>query len=118
GEYGFTAAEFENVFGGMTAGGVISLVDGKVHRRGLEPMANKAVNLSGGSRCSPPGGYRRRLPDRGGDRGVDGPKPRLLTATQKTAAVKSFKDWTNYLLVTTVAALGWVSSQQNAALSG
>ena len=35
----------------------------------------------------------------------------VLTAVQKTAAIGNFKDWTNYLLVTTVAALGWVSAQ-------
>ena len=33
--------------------------------------------------------------------------------TQLTAALGFFKDWTNYLLVTTVAALGWVSSQKH-----
>ena len=37
--------------------------------------------------------------------------PPVLTAVQKTAAIANFKDWTNYLLVTTVAALGWVSTQ-------
>src|SRR6267378_437855 len=37
--------------------------------------------------------------------------PPVLSAAQKTAAMANFKDWTNYLLVTTVAALGWVSTQ-------
>jgi len=31
---------------------------------------------------------------------------------QKLRALEAFKDWTNYLLVTTVAALGWVSTKQ------
>jgi hypothetical protein len=35
----------------------------------------------------------------------------MLSATQKTSAIGMFKDWTNYLLVTTVAALGWVAAQ-------
>ena len=37
--------------------------------------------------------------------------PAILVAPQKTAAISNFKDWTNYLLVTTVAAMGWVSAQ-------
>ena len=39
------------------------------------------------------------------------PEASPILAVQKTAAIASFKDWTNYLLVTTVAALGWVSTQ-------
>jgi len=34
-----------------------------------------------------------------------------MKAEQKTKALEFFKDWSNYLLVTTVAALGFVSSQ-------
>ena len=30
---------------------------------------------------------------------------------QKLKALEAFKDWSNYLLVTTVAALGWVSTK-------
>jgi len=30
---------------------------------------------------------------------------------QRLRALESFKDWSNYLLVTTVAALGWVSTK-------
>jgi hypothetical protein len=30
---------------------------------------------------------------------------------QLTSALGFFKDWTNYLVVTTVAALGWVTAQ-------
>jgi hypothetical protein len=33
-----------------------------------------------------------------------------LGADTKTTALAFFKDWSNYLLVTTVAALGWVAS--------
>jgi hypothetical protein len=33
---------------------------------------------------------------------------------QQLKALEFFKDWTNYLLITTVAALGWVSTQQAA----
>ena|SRR5438132_1377604 len=36
------------------------------------------------------------------------PKDRL---DQKLKALDSFKDWSNYLLVTTVAALGWTSTK-------
>jgi len=36
--------------------------------------------------------------------------PVLPTAADATKALEFFKDWSNYLLVTTVAALGWVSS--------
>jgi hypothetical protein len=32
---------------------------------------------------------------------------------QKLKALGSFKDWSNYLLVTTVAALGWATSKGN-----
>ncbi len=35
---------------------------------------------------------------------------------QRLKALDSFKDWSNYMLVTTVAALGWVASN-NGALS-
>jgi uncharacterized membrane protein YhdT len=30
---------------------------------------------------------------------------------QKLKALEAFKDWSNYLLVTTVAAVGWISSE-------
>jgi hypothetical protein len=33
---------------------------------------------------------------------------------QKLKALDSFKDWTNYLLVTTVAALGWTTGKEAA----
>lgn len=36
---------------------------------------------------------------------------------QKLKALECFKDWTNYLLVTTVAALGWTSAKEGAILS-
>ena len=32
---------------------------------------------------------------------------------QQLKALEFFKDWSNYLLVTTVAALGWVASATN-----
>ena len=35
---------------------------------------------------------------------------------QQLKALEYFKDWSNYLLVTTVAALGWVSTQEEAVL--
>jgi hypothetical protein len=35
----------------------------------------------------------------------------VLTAKQKTTAIGHFKDWTNYLLITTVAATGWIAQQ-------
>jgi hypothetical protein len=35
----------------------------------------------------------------------------VLTAQQKTTAIGNFKDWTNYLLITTVAATGWIAQQ-------
>jgi len=35
------------------------------------------------------------------------------TSDPKTKALEFFKDWTNYLLVTTVAALGWVATSQS-----
>ena len=40
--------------------------------------------------------------------------PKKLTAdrTQLLESLGFFKDWTNYLLVTTVAALGWVSTNK------
>lgn len=34
----------------------------------------------------------------------------MTQVEQTLKALDSFKDWTNYLLVTTVAALGWVST--------
>ena len=37
---------------------------------------------------------------------------------QKLKALDSFKDWTNYLLITTVAALGWVGTERTKAFSG
>jgi len=33
-----------------------------------------------------------------------------MSKDQRLKALEFFKDWTNYLLVTTVAALGWVST--------
>ena len=33
-----------------------------------------------------------------------------LKADRKAQAIDAFKDWSNYMLVTTVAALGWVSA--------
>ena len=33
---------------------------------------------------------------------------------QKIKALESFKDWTNYLLITTVAALGWTAGKDSA----
>ena len=38
------------------------------------------------------------------------PKDRL---DQKLKALDAFKDWSNYLLVTTVAALGWTSTKKD-----
>lgn len=35
----------------------------------------------------------------------------IYLAEARRAAIASFKDWSNYLLVTTVAALGWVSTE-------
>jgi hypothetical protein len=35
----------------------------------------------------------------------------MIGIEQKLKALESFKDWTNYLLVTTVAALGWTVSR-------
>jgi hypothetical protein len=35
------------------------------------------------------------------------------TSDPHTKALEFFKDWTNYLLVTTVAALGWVATSQS-----
>jgi hypothetical protein len=37
--------------------------------------------------------------------------------TQHLKALEFFKDWSNYLLVTTVAALGWVATANRATLS-
>ena len=37
---------------------------------------------------------------------------------QILAAIKSFKDWSNYLLVTTVAALGWVTTNHLVGIAG
>jgi len=37
---------------------------------------------------------------------------------QLLKALDSFKDWSNYLLVTTVAALGWVSTKDAGELAG
>jgi hypothetical protein len=34
--------------------------------------------------------------------------PAKLEKDSKLEAIKAFKDWSNYLLVTTIAALGWV----------
>ena len=36
----------------------------------------------------------------------------------KTKALEFFKDWSNYLLVTTVAALGWIAGKDSIAFSG
>ena len=33
-----------------------------------------------------------------------------LKAERKAQAIDAFKDWSNYMLITTVAALGWVST--------
>jgi hypothetical protein len=48
-------------------------------------------------------------------RGPKGPAVPVVTpvpsADRLTKALEFFKDWTNYLLVTTVAAIGWVSAQ-------
>lgn len=36
-----------------------------------------------------------------------------MSKTEKLVeSLKSFKDWSNYLLVTTVASLGWVASEK------
>lgn len=35
----------------------------------------------------------------------------MTSIHQKIRALEFFKDWTNYLLVTTVAAMGWVSAE-------
>jgi hypothetical protein len=40
------------------------------------------------------------------------------SADAQTKALEFFKDWSNYLLVTTVAALGWVASGKDFPISG
>lgn len=38
---------------------------------------------------------------------------KTASAGDATTALGHFKDWSNYLLVTTVAAVGWVATEQN-----
>jgi hypothetical protein len=40
-------------------------------------------------------------------------RPTMPSQEQKLKALEYFKDWSNYLLVTTVAALGWVASKDS-----
>lgn len=39
-------------------------------------------------------------------------KPNVVSTSSSEAALGHFKDWSNYLLVTTVAALGWVAHKE------
>ena len=52
------------------------------------------------------------MPDEKSAQTNDGHSGLGAAVEQKLKALEAFKDWSNYLLVTTVAALGWVSTKE------
>jgi len=51
-------------------------------------------------------------PEQHGGAAADVPVAALPVPDKLTKALEFFKDWTNYLLVTTVAAIGWVAAEK------
>jgi len=67
------------------------------------------TGLDGNLKSSHSASILFQLPNlKNGDR-----RPMMDAKEQKLRALEAFKDWSNYMLVTTVAALGWVASKDS-----